>query len=54
MEPPIFYVFLSASYFVFTDSKLGGWVKSNSFKNWHKMYISRRGLAYIGCVILPV
>lgn len=24
MEPPIFYVFLSASYFVFTDSKLGG------------------------------
>lgn len=39
MEPPIFYVFLSASYFVFTDSKLGGWVKSNSFKNWHKIYI---------------
>ena len=29
MEPPIFYVFLSASYFVFTDSKLGGWVKNS-------------------------
>lgn len=54
MEPPIFYVFLSASYFVFTDSKLGGWVKSNSFKNWHIIYISRRDFAYIGCVILPV
>ena len=40
MEPPIFYVFLSASYFVFTDSKLGGWVKSSSFKN------SKTGIKY--------